>query len=96
MLREDYGDQLDDKAKAYIHYAVDGATRMRALVADLLDYSRVETQGNPLEPIDASDACLEAIENLQAAVEENDAKIIVEGLPTIRADRAQLVRSRGS
>ena len=92
MLSDVYGDQLDDDAKSYIRYAVDGATRMRALVADLLDYSRVETQGRPLEPTDAGDACSEAIQNLQATIEDNDAKITVEPLPTILADRAQLVR----
>lgn len=92
LLRDEYGDQLDDNAKSYIRFAVDGATRMRALVADLLDYSRVETQGKPLEPTDAGDACAEAIQNLQTTMEENDVKITVEPLPTIQADRAQLVR----
>lgn len=47
ILLEEYGEQLDDTARTYIRYAVDGATRMRALVSDLLDYSRVETQGKP-------------------------------------------------
>ena len=53
LLKDEYGDQLDENANAYIRYAVDGANRMRNLVADLLDYSRVETQGKPLEPTDA-------------------------------------------
>jgi len=92
LLSNEYGDQLDENAKSYIRYAVDGATRMRNLVADLLDYSRVETQGRPLAPTDASDACSEAIEILQAAIEESGAKITVQQLPTIQADQAQLVR----
>jgi len=92
LLRDEYSDQLDENAQSYIRYAVDGATRMRNLVADLLDYSRVETQGKPLTPTDAGDACSEAIEILQAAIEETDAKVTVQQLPTIQADRVQLVR----
>ena len=92
LLSDEYSDQLDDDAKSYIRYAVDGATRMRNLVADLLEYSRVETQGKPLVPVDAGDACSEAIEILRFAIEENYAKITVEPLPTIQADRLQLIR----
>jgi len=92
LLRDEYSDQLDEEAQSYIRYAVDGATRMKNLVADLLDYSRVETQGKPLELTDASEACAVAIDNLQAAIEESSAKISVDRLPTIEADQSQLVR----
>ncbi len=92
LLREEYSDQLDENAQSYIRYAVDGATRMRNLVADLLDYSRVETQGKSLEPTDAGVACAVAIDNLQAAIEESGAKLSVDQLPTIEADQSQLIR----
>lgn len=92
LLRDEYSDQLDDSAKSYIRFAVDGATRMRNLVSDLLDYSRVETQGKPLEPTDANEAYSVAIENLRLTIEENDATITAEPLPTIQADQDQLVR----
>ena len=92
LLREEYGEQLDENAQSYIRYAVDGATRMKNLVSDLLDYSRVETQGKPLEPTCAADACSEAIEDLRLAIEESNAKVTVDPLPTIQADQAQLVR----
>jgi len=92
MLRDEYGDQLDDDAKSYIRFAVDGATRMRSLVSDLLDYSRVETQGKALKPTELGDACAEAIENLQGVIEEFDVQISVPPLPTILGDQGQLVR----
>jgi light-regulated signal transduction histidine kinase (bacteriophytochrome) len=65
---------------------------MRALVTDLLTYSRVETQGMPLQPTDANDACKEALENLSVAIEEAQANVSHSPLPTVLADRAQLVR----
>ena len=92
LLQDEYSEQLDENAQSYIRYAVDGATRMKNLVTDLLDYSRVETQGKPLQPTCAANACSEAIENLRFTIDENDARITVEPLPTIQADRLQLVR----
>ena len=45
MLEQRYGDQLDDRAKQYIAFAVDGAKRMQLLINDLLDFSRVGRVG---------------------------------------------------
>jgi len=92
MLREEYSHQLDEDAQSYIRYAVDGAVRMKALVTDLLDYSRIESQGKALQPTDANVACAEAIELLQEAIDVSDANISVGVLPTIRAEHGQLVR----
>jgi light-regulated signal transduction histidine kinase (bacteriophytochrome) len=92
LLQNEYEQRLDENAQIYIRYAVDGAQRMKTLVSDLLDYSRVETQGNPLEPTDANKACDEAIGNLAVAIDECDATITHDPLPTIIADCAQLVR----
>jgi signal transduction histidine kinase/CheY-like chemotaxis protein len=40
LLAQRYQGQLDEKAKKYIDYAVDGALRMQRLITDLLTYSR--------------------------------------------------------
>lgn len=40
QLKRKYGGQLDDKAHQYIHFATDGAKRMRQIILDLLEYSR--------------------------------------------------------
>ena len=45
------GDQLDDDANDFIGYAVDGATRMKKLINDLLVYSRVSRRGSDFEPV---------------------------------------------
>ena len=41
LLAERYQGKLDDNADKYIHYAVDGATRMQRLVQDLLAFSEL-------------------------------------------------------
>jgi PAS domain S-box-containing protein len=92
MLRDEYSGRLDGDALTYIDYAVGGALRMKSLITDLLDYSRVETQGKPLVATSAEEALSEAIRNLELTFEESKASVECDRLPVIDADRAQLVR----
>jgi PAS domain S-box-containing protein len=92
LLAQRYEGQLDDKAKKYIDYAVDGALRMQRLINDLLTYSRVGTRGKPLEPTDSHSVLGEALLNLQSAVEESRAIITNDDLPTVRVDASQLAQ----
>jgi light-regulated signal transduction histidine kinase (bacteriophytochrome) len=92
LLAQRYEGQLDEKAKKYIDYAVDGAVRMQRLINDLLTYSRVSTRGKPLEPIDASSVLGETIGNLYAAIQESRAIVTNDDLPTVRADAGQLLQ----
>ncbi len=83
-------DLLDDKSKEYIHFAVDGGTRMRSLIDDLLDYSRIETKGKKLVPVDMNAVVAKTLTVLKIPIEENNAEIIVEPLPTITGDETQM------
>ncbi len=91
LLAQQYEAQLDDKARKYIHYAVDGSVRMQTLINDLLTYSRVGRRGKPLEPTDAHAVLGEALRNLAAAIVETHAVITNDELPTVLADASQLV-----
>ncbi len=92
LLETRYGDTLDDKAKKYIFYAVDGARRMQGLINDLLTYSRVGTRAQPLERTDSHAALGEAIRNLSSALAETGALVTNGDLPLVLADRSQLVQ----
>lgn len=90
LLAQRYEGQLDDKANKFIGYAVDGAIRMQRLINDLLAYSRVNTQGKTLETIDSHAVFGQTLRNLAATIKENQALIITDDLPTVRADATQL------
>ncbi|RKD88934.1 PAS domain S-box protein [Halopiger aswanensis] len=90
LLENRYGDDLDDDAEEFIDFAVDGAERMRQMIDGLLQYSRVETRGDPFESIDLNDVLDETLENLELQIDENQAEVVVDSLPTVRGDASQL------
>jgi PAS domain S-box-containing protein len=92
LLAERYASQLDDDARDFIAFAVDGAVRMQALIQALLAYSRVGTKGRVLEPVDCNEALGRAVSNLRISIAENAAQVSHEELPVIQADATQLVQ----
>jgi PAS domain S-box-containing protein len=92
LLGRRYADRLDDDAREFIGYAVDGVTRMQSLINDLLAYSRVGTRGDEFAETDTSAVLARVLATLGAAIEENDAVVSFDALPTIRADAGQLAQ----
>ena len=92
LLSRRYGDKLDQDAKEFIGFAVDGAERMRMLIQDLLAFSRVTTKGQPLEPTDSGRALDLALNNLQVIINETGTKVERGEMPQILADQGQLVQ----
>ena len=90
LLQKRYQTKLDADADEFIGYAVDGATRMQALINDLLAYSRVGTQGKEFQATDCEAIVDRSLANLQAAVEESGAVVTHVPLPTVMADASQL------
>ena len=92
LVDERYGDRLDEDAREFIDYAVDGALRMKKMIADLLDYSRVNTRGEEPAPVDGGEALDEALASLRTLAEDEGARITSGELPPVLADEGQLVR----
>jgi signal transduction histidine kinase len=92
LLERRYGQKLDSNAKDFIHYAVDGAVRMQALINDLLEYSRVGTRGKPFEEINLNEIVQMAKHNLNLTIKENKAEISCAKLPKIYGDGTQLTQ----
>ncbi|MEU1447865.1 ATP-binding protein [Streptomyces mirabilis] len=87
LLEKRYGDQLDDRAKQYIDFAVDGAKRMQILINDLLTFSRVGRVGEELIPVALDDVLDRALGNLSVVLEETGARVVREvPLPTVTGD----------
>ncbi len=92
LLVRRYSDKLDDDAREFINYAADGAGRMRRLIEDLLEYSRVGTRGRRPQPVPLNEAVDDALANLGTAIEESGASVTRDEMPTVLGDQAQLTQ----
>ena len=92
LVAERYKGRLDEKADKYINYAVEGADRMKALVDALRGFLVLTTQARPFEPVDAAASILGALANLHQVIEEREAVVTHDPLPSIKGDPAQMVQ----
>jgi signal transduction histidine kinase len=91
LLERQYGPQLDDRARQYIDFAVDGAKRMQRLITDLLALSRVGRTTEEFVAVDLDDALDEALANLATRIHDSDAKIERQTkLPVVQGDLSLL------
>ncbi len=89
-LKRKYQPELGDDGKMYIDRMQNSVIRMRTLINDLLDYSRVTTKGKPFEPIDLNEVLEDVVSDLEVRIEEVEGEISVEPLPVVDADRIQM------
>jgi len=92
LIAQRYRGKLDADADEFINYAVDGATRMQAIINDLLTLSRVSTRNTIFSRVDAKLALDKALANLRLIIGETGATIVCDSLPALNADGSQLTQ----
>jgi len=85
-----YHQKLDDEAREYIKFAVEGTTYMQSLIDELLVYSRVSTRGQPFIISDLNQLLDRALRQLQTPISETQAQITIPRLPTLKVDPTQI------
>ncbi|WMN10777.1 PAS domain S-box protein [Marivirga salinae] len=83
QLKKKYDEQLDDKARTYINFAVDGVHRMRQIIIDLLEFSRAGTQQEDLEKLDLNEEMAEVLSLLHSNLNEKNIDLEIEELPEV-------------
>ena len=83
QLEKKYANVLDEKGKKYIYFAVDGARRMRLIILDLLEYSKIGRIDELKEDIDLNEIVEEIKILYVSKIEEREANIIATNLPVI-------------
>src|SRR5579862_260533 len=84
------GDDLSDEAASDLGRIQSAAERMQRLIDDLLSFARVSSRQRELEPVELSALVREVAGDLEARIEELDARLDVGPLPVVLADRAQM------
>ena len=83
---------LDTTGKDYLDRVINSASRMRQLLRDLLDFSRVATKPEPFKEIDLVKIAWEAADVFEASVKDTGCKIEIKNMPAIEADETQMLR----
>lgn len=78
--------KLDDKDKQYLDFVTDGASRMQALIADLLAYSRAGSKGLEITDVSLGNCVQGALGALARSIQEANAIICLNDLPMVKAD----------
>jgi PAS domain S-box-containing protein len=90
LLDRRYRGKLGSDADEFIAYAVEGATRMRSLIDDVLEFARVSSEPSPDEPTDLQPLLSEVLVDLAAVIREKNARISSDPLPVVAGNSSQL------
>jgi len=89
LIRKQYHGKLDGNADKYIDYVIQASDRMKTLIKDLLDYSRIGRE-KKFEPVDCNVTFGEVMADLAKVIKENKAEIIANRLPLVYAFPTEL------
>lgn len=92
LLEMRYLEQLDEDAKEFIGFTVEGVSLMQTLIDDVLAYSKVDMQAIEFEMTGVDTALDRALANLRGRISETGAAIAHDPLPTVMADSTQLMQ----
>jgi two-component system, chemotaxis family, sensor kinase Cph1 len=92
LLERRYSHQFDSDARDFMAYIVGGVQRMKALMDDLLLYSRIGRRELTKEQVSLDLALDDALANLAPAVRSSNATVHREPLPMILGDRAEMTQ----
>jgi chemotaxis family two-component system sensor kinase Cph1 len=92
LLEMRYQEELDEDAKEFITFAVEGVSLMQTLIDDVLAYSKVDMQAIEFELTEVETALEHALSNLRRRIRDSGAVITHDPLPTVMADSTQLMQ----
>lgn len=90
LFRKRYEGKIDETADQYIHFAVDGAERMKTLIMDLLEYSRVGSSAEVFQETDTGELLATLKDVFYKTCEETGAVIHIGKMPVVKANKTQL------
>src|SRR6185295_13391455 len=92
MLAQKYEGKLDADADKYLNFIVGASARMNDLVRDLLAYARLTTEKERPSSIAMDEDLEAALTHLESTIEESGGTVTHDPMPTVQADRGQMVR----
>ena len=92
LLNNEMDASLSNEQKQYMKFIIDGGKRMRILINDLLDYSRISRKETEYSKCNLNNILSLVKDDLAVQINETKAQIDYENLPSIEADFQQIYR----
>lgn len=89
LLQQQYKGRLDEKADKYLSFIAQSSDRMKVLIKDLLDYSRIGHK-KEFEKVDCNNTLKEVLADLSTVINETGARIDSEKLPFVHGYPTEL------
>ena len=89
-LRDEQSEALNPEGRDYLDRIQSATARMTALIADLLEFSRVSSKGKPLIPVNLNDVIVGVVSDLEARLVQTGGRVEVSDLPTVASDQVQM------
>ncbi|WP_373494425.1 PAS domain S-box protein [Aquiflexum sp.] len=90
QLDNKYGNSLDDRGRKYIHFAVDGANRMRQIIQDLLEFSKVGKTEKNTETIDLNELLADIKILFRKEIADKNALLEIGEIPQIQGPQSPM------
>jgi signal transduction histidine kinase len=90
LLVSKISDTNNPESKKYVEKIIESAGRMKALILDVLNYSKLSANDNIFEFVNLDELVRELLEDFEYIILEKNATIIVEPLCHIYANRGQI------
>lgn len=90
FLKDRSVNELSDQSVQYVDKIVSSAQRMKVLIIDILNYSRLSANHENIEPVDLNHLLQEIVEDFDLRISEKSASVVVGKLPIIEGNEGQL------
>lgn len=91
MLREKHKHELTEESKAFLEKIIVSSNRMKLMIADILNYSRLSTNDNNHTLVDLNELVAEVMEDYEILIAERKAVIrLANHLPSLSLNRGQM------
>jgi len=94
LLIKKYGTEINTEGKEFLDNIMNGALRLRQLIKDLLEYSRVgnKSKAEPFTEVDMNEVVQTCLLDMKSAIQEANITVNKGELPVIRGAKTQMIR----
>jgi len=90
LLLDKTGNTLTPDSRKYVDKIIDSARRMKTLIMDVLNYSKLSARNNTFDCINLNDVLTEVLEDFELIIQEKEATVSIGSLPCIDINRGQI------